>query len=80
MSSRLTVQLDENLIEAAKEYSARVGKPISRILAEFFEIAKNGEAEHEMTLTPTVRSLRGILKGRHLDEEDYKRHLEEKFS
>jgi hypothetical protein len=71
--------MDDKLIESAKEYSAQTGKSVSRIVADLFEIIKNEKLKREETLTPTVRSLRGVFKGRKIDEHDYKKYLEEKF-
>jgi hypothetical protein len=79
MLTKLTLRLDNNLIESAKEYSARTGKSVSRIVADLFEIIKNEKLRKEDSLTPTVRSLKGSLKGKPLDEKDYKKHLEEKY-
>ena len=41
MGTKLTLRMDDNLIASAKEYSARTGKSVSRIVADFFEIIKN---------------------------------------
>jgi hypothetical protein len=71
--------MDDNLIESAKEYSAQTGKSVSRIVADLFEIIKNEKLNKEEPLTPTVKSLKGILKGKQLDEKDYKNYLEEKY-
>jgi hypothetical protein len=80
MLTKLTLRMDDNLIESAKEYAAKTGKSLSRIVADFFEIIKNEEGKNEDSLTPTVQSLRGILKGKGVSEEEYKKHLEEKYS
>lgn len=80
MLTKLTLRMDDNLIESAKEYSSQTGKSVSRIVADLFEIIKNEKIKKEEPLTPTVRSLRGILKGKSLDEKDYKKYLEEKYS
>lgn len=80
MLTKLTLRMDDNLIESAKEYSAQTGKSVSRIVADFFEIIKNEKIKKEDHLAPTVRSLRGILKGKPLDEKDYKKYLDEKYS
>ena len=80
MLTKLTLRMDDNLIESAKEYSSQTGKSVSRIVADLFEIIKNEKVKREDPLTPTVRSLKGILKGKQLDEKDYKKHLEEKYS
>ncbi|MGB5232814.1 MAG: DUF6364 family protein, partial [Desulfoprunum sp.] len=66
-------------IESAKEYSAQTGKSVSRIVADLFEIIKNEKLNKEETLTPTIRSLKGILKGKQVDEKDYKKYLDEKY-
>lgn len=78
MITKLTLRMDDNLIESAKEYSSQTGKSVSRIVADLFEIIKNEKTKREDPLTPTVKSLKGILKGKQLDEKDYKKYLEEK--
>ncbi len=79
MKTKLTLRLDDDLIAFAKEYSAKTGKPVSRIVADLFEFIKNEKSGKEPELSPTVRSLRGVLKGKNVDETDYRRHLEEKY-
>lgn len=80
MSTKLTLRLDNHLIESAKEYSAKTGKSVSRIVADLFEIIKNEKLKKEPALPPTVSSLRGVLKGKKINEKDYKKYLEEKYS
>jgi predicted HicB family RNase H-like nuclease len=36
MESKLTLRIEEKLIKAAKEYSAKKGKSLSRLVADFF--------------------------------------------
>lgn len=79
MNTKLTLRMDKNLIESAKEYSAKTGKSVSRIVADLFEIIKNDKLQKESPLSPTVRSLKGALKGKQVDEKDYKKYLEEKY-
>lgn len=79
MNTKLTLRLDEDLIASAKKYSARTGKSVSRIVADLFEIIKNEKLKRDDDLSPTVKSLKGALKGGKLAEEDYKKYLEEKF-
>ena len=80
MLTKLTLRLDDNLIESAKEYSSQTGKSVSRIVADLFEIIKNEKIRRDEPLTPTVRSLRGIIKDKQLDEKDYKKYIEAKCS
>ncbi len=79
MNTKLTLRLDNRLIEYAKEYSDRTGKSVSRIVADLFEIIKNEKLKKDTGLSPTVSSLRGVLKGKKITERDYKKYLEEKY-
>ncbi|MBW2010501.1 MAG: antitoxin [Deltaproteobacteria bacterium] len=79
MNTKLTLRIDDNLIKSAKEYSAKTGKSVSRIVADLFEIIKNEKLKREYPLTPTVKSLKGALKGKQVNEKDYKEYLEKKY-
>lgn len=79
MNTKLTLRLDERLIERAKTYSEATGKSLSQIVADYFaQLTDEGEASR--SLPPLVRSLRGALKGADVEEDKYRRHLEEKYS
>ncbi len=80
MNTKLTLRLDEQLISTAKAYSRKTGKSVSQIVAELFEAIGNEEVPGEQRLPPTVESLRGILKGKAIDELDYKEYLEKKHA
>ena len=79
MNTKLTLRLEYHLIASAKEYSAQTGKSVSRIVSDFFVIIKNEKLKNINHITPTVQSLKGILKKPTLSENDYKKHLEEKY-
>lgn len=83
MNTKLTLRIDDELIKSAKEYSARTGRSISRIVADLFELIRNeskgNDTANDTALPPAVRSLKGALKGSKSDESDYKKYLEEKF-
>jgi len=77
MNTKLTLRLDDKLIASAKRHSAESGKSISQLVADFFALID--AQDRDVTVTPRVRSLRGVLAGSGLDESDYRRHLEEKY-
>ena len=79
MATKLTLRMEEHLIKAAKEYAAGTGKSVSRIVSDFFEIIQSKKLDQEPELPPTVRSLKGVLKGHSVSEKDYKRYIEEKY-
>ena len=79
MNTKLTLRLDDHLIQSAKEYSAITGKSVSKIVSDFFVIIKNEKLIKSSSITPTVQSLKGILKDSSFSENEYKKHLEEKY-
>jgi len=79
MGSKLTLRIDEELIKAAKEYSAKKGKSVSRLVADFFQVIRNEKLEEKQEVSPIVKSLKGILKGKKISEKDYKKYLEDKY-
>jgi len=78
MNTKLTLRMDDSLIESAKRYSARSGKSVSRIVADYFTLIKNEQLNDSPDLTPAVRTLKGLLANTDDDEADYYKHLEEK--
>ena len=79
MNTKLTLRLDDQLIDKAKRYSDRSGKSVSQLVADFFAAIESHEDIPGTEVSPRVRSLRGAFKGATATEEDYRRHLEEKY-
>ena len=90
MDKKLTLRLDEALIEHAKQHAEKSGKSVSQMFANFvtaldgLEARKQPDAEGELdvvALLPLTRALLGILKSD--EEEDYRPtyhdYLEEKY-
>ncbi|WP_263788640.1 DUF6364 family protein [Salinibacter grassmerensis] len=77
MSKKLTLRLDEDVIERAKAYAADRDTSVSRLVETYFAAVtkKNGD-ENQTSPSDTTRQFIGILE--EADEDDYKRHLEEK--
>jgi len=80
MATKLTLRLDEKLIESAKAYARRQGKSVSQLVAEFFERLgrQDDEPRNDDELTPKVRRLLGIIRESRDDENEYKRYIEDK--
>jgi hypothetical protein len=77
MNTKLTLQLDEELIAKAQRYSDRSGKSISQLVADYFALI-GADPEEAVKLTPRVRSLVGKLKGVKNPEATYRRNQERK--
>jgi plasmid stability protein len=75
MQSKLTLRLDESLIKQAKIYAKQHDKSLSQVVADYFQLLTKGlESPEPPQIT---KSLIGVIKD--VDEDDYKRHLEEKY-
>jgi hypothetical protein len=79
MYTKLTLRLEDTVIQEAKECARRVGKSVSQMVEEYFTLLKTiGRSQTEEELPPTVKHLKGLLRGANVSEEDYYRYLEEK--
>ncbi|MEN8179577.1 MAG: DUF6364 family protein [Pseudomonadota bacterium] len=77
MQTKLTLRLEESLITQAKIYAKKHDKSLSQVVSDYFQILTR-KAEGAET-PPITRSLIGVLESSHIEEDDYKRHLEEKY-
>jgi hypothetical protein len=82
MNTKLTLRLDEDLIQKAKRYSDASGKSLSKLVADYFALIETARDENRAVLPPKVRALLGALApasgSSPADEREYRRHLEEK--
>ncbi len=78
MQTKLTLRLDDQLINRAKTYARKSGKSVSQMVASYFSLLDDKPKKETSDLTPIVRSLKGSLKGAKIDKKDYHDYLEEK--
>ena len=76
----LNLSVDEANVERARRYVERHETSISKFVNEIFSKLplEDDEAEFLASLPPITRRLYGIAAGP-ADEEDYRRHLLEKY-
>ncbi len=80
MQTKLTLRIDDRLIERAKRHARAKGRSVSQMVSDYFSLLGADPASLDESLPPVVRSLRGSLAGRRIDESDYTRHLEKKHA
>lgn len=78
-ATKLTLRIDAALIKRAKAYSKKTGKSISQIVADYFAFLNGKFGQKIPPLPPVTRSLKGLLRGAKITEEDYKKHLKDKY-
>lgn len=79
MQTKLTLRMESDLINSAKTAAEKKGKSLSKMVADYFTLITKTEVEQKNDIPPNVKALSGILKGSGLDENAYKKHLEEKY-
>ncbi len=76
MKTKLTLRLDQHVIEDAKAYAAHHGTSLSKLVEHYFQVISNRPKSDE--ISPFVASLRGILPSE-IAEDEYRAHLEDKY-
>lgn len=74
--AKLTLSVDERVVNRAKRFAARRGTSVSRLVERYLDLLSRPERSAEET--PILARLRGALRG--VDVEAYRRHLERKHS
>jgi hypothetical protein len=77
MQTKLTVRVDQELIQAAKRYAGRQGITLSQLIEEYLRVLAIQQDEAYAS-TPVLQRLTGILP-EDVSIEEYHQHLEEKY-
>jgi hypothetical protein len=72
---KLTLSVDEEVIGRAKEFAARRGTSVSKLVEEYLD--RLTARETRVSEAPVLGRLRGIAAG--ADPATYRRHLERKY-
>ena len=74
--AKLTLSVDERVVERAKQYARKRGTSVSGLVEQLLDLAASGSSHSEVT-PPVLGRLRGSLKD--VDVRDYHRYLERKY-
>lgn len=79
MNTKLTVQLNKDVIEQAKEYAKSQNTSLSKLIESILSKLVSDHSKPE--LTPLVRSLSGVMElpEEYDDKEAYAQYLSEKY-
>jgi len=78
MNTKLTLRLDDSLIDRAKHAAEKRGKSVSQMVSEFFDSLEGG-AQTKSGYPPITSALLGAIRGKSLSKDDYRRHLRDKY-
>ncbi len=81
MNTKLTIQLDSNVIDKAKQYAQSQKTSLSKMIESYLRNITSAEKKKDMEISPLVKSLTGIIELP--DDFDYKKdyieHLTDKY-
>ncbi|MBI2569950.1 MAG: toxin-antitoxin system protein [Candidatus Schekmanbacteria bacterium] len=76
MHTKLTLRLEDDLIEFGKRWAKQQGKTLSGLVSDYLATLEKLPQQTE-ELPPATKQLLGLARG--ASEEDYHRYLEEKY-
>jgi hypothetical protein len=80
MDTKLTLKLDEEIIQKAKIYASEKNTSLSKLIESYLELLVNPQDKKEVT--PLVKSLSGVLNlpKNHDPKKEYQKHIKNKYS
>ena len=73
MNTKLTLTMEQTVIDKAKQYAKRKGNSLSGIIENYLKVITNDSAKSEIEITPAVKSMKGSFKVP--SDFDYKKEL-----
>ena len=78
MDVKLTLKMDQNVINAMKQYAAQNDKSLSNLVEEFFK-SMTAVGNKNEKISPLVKELSGIISEKDLENISYTDYLEKKY-
>ena len=79
MNTKLTLSMDDVVIEKAKQYAALHNISLSKLVERYLNTLE--DAAEDVAISPTVQELTGIMPPIEYEvKEAYRKHLVEKYS
>ena len=77
MDTKLTLNIEENVIKKAKKYAKKTGRSLSDIIENYLKIVTDKEENENITISPFVAKLKGSFKAP--KDFDYKKIITEEL-
>jgi len=79
MRAKITLYSQDELIAEVKKFAKEQNTSVSKLVNGFFESLLEKNKTKTDKKTNITNSLLGVLKDSKVDEDEYKKHLEEKY-
>lgn len=78
MEAKLTLKLDQSVIQSVKKYAENNNKSLSKLVEDYFRnlISEDGPQKQ---YSPLVEELSGVISEKDLKDIDYTNYLEQKY-
>jgi len=78
MNTKLTLNLDKEIIEEAKTYAKNHSVSLSKLIENYLNsLTRN--SKKKSTVSPLVESLTGIIPNDYDEREDYRNYIDKKY-
>lgn len=78
MNTKLTLTIDQSIVERAKAHAKSNGRSLSDLIENYLKVITTDKDNTEIKLTPIVKSLKGSFKAP--DDFDYKKELAKRLA
>ena len=78
MNTKLTLNLNKEIIEEAKTYARSQSVSLSKLIENYLH-SLTRESKKESTVSPLVESLTGIIPGDLNEREEYRDYIDQKY-
>jgi len=79
METKLTLKLDQNVIQSVKIYAARNNRSLSRLVEDYFRNLIMESNNNKKNISPLVQELSGIISEKDIEGLNYTEYLESKY-
>ncbi|MFZ1322182.1 MAG: DUF6364 family protein [Ignavibacteria bacterium] len=82
MNTKLTLKLNNRVIEQAKIYAKEKDTSLSKLIESYLEYLTSENSSNENEITPLVKSISGVLQSGKVSDvkKEYKKHILKKYS
>jgi len=80
MNTKLTLNLDKNIIEDAKSYAKKNQVSLSKLIENYLNSLVRTSHKKTTRISPLVESLTGIMSSEIDERKSYRDYLSEKYS
>ena len=79
MNTKLTLNLDKNIIEEAKTYAKSHHVSLSKLIENYLN-SLTRQTKQKSSVSPLVESLTGIIPNDYNEKKDYRDYIDQKYS